>query len=121
MKKLLKKAALCLVGVCLCIGLCEGCSDKDDYEVYAVLHGVVTDYNTGEPIENAAVTLSPSSHTQKTDLTGNYRFEQLDARQYTITVQKADYRPNRKTITAVSGEETEVHIALEKIGNNANN
>ncbi len=115
MKRLLKKVTACLSVACLCIGLCGGCSDNDDYEVYAVLYGVVTDNETGEPIENATVTLSPSSYTQKTDLTGSYRFEKLDAQQYTIVVQKTGYQPNRKNITAVSGEEMEVNIPLTLI------
>lgn len=115
MKRLLKKMAACLSVACLCIGLFGGCSDKDDYEIYAVLYGTVTDYETGEPIENATVTISPSSYTQTTDLAGKYRFEQLDAQSYTIVVQKAGYQPNRKNITAVSGEEMEVNIPLTLI------
>lgn len=113
MKKM--KLSLFLGMMLLCIGLCTGCSDEDDFEIYAVLYGVVTDYESGEPIENATITLSPTSFTQTTELSGRYRFEKLDAQQYTITVQKTGYKPNRKTVTAISGEEMEVNIPLSLI------
>ncbi len=122
MKRLLKKVVACLGVACLCIGLCGGCSDNDDYEVYAVLYGVVTDNETGEPIENATVTISPSSYTQKTDMTGSFRFEKLEPQSYTIVVQKTGYQVNRKNVTAISGEEMEVNIPLTFIDteNNSN-
>lgn len=107
---------LCLVG-----GMCVACSDDDDFEIYSTLYGVVTDYTTGELVEGATLTLSPSSYTQKSDAVGAYRFEKLDAQQYTITVQKTGYQPNRKTITAVSGEEMEINIPLTRIKNEDDN
>ncbi len=122
MQKMKRKASgwwlccLCLVG-----GLCVACSDDDDYEIYSTLYGAVTDYVSGEPVEGATLTLSPSSFTQKSNVAGAYRFENLDAQQYTITVQKAGYQPNRKTVTAISGEEMEVNITLTQIENNDNN
>ena len=92
-----------------------GCSSTDDYEIFAKIQGVVTDYQTGEPLANASVTLSPSGLSKQTDANGFYRFEELDAQQYTITVQKSGYQPNRKTITAISGETQQVDIQLTVI------
>ena len=92
-----------------------GCSSSDDYEIFAKIQGVVTDYQTGEPLTNASVTLSPSGLSKQTDANGFYRFEELDAQQYTITVQKSGYQPNRKTITAISGETQQVDIQLSVI------
>lgn len=88
------------------------CSNSDDYEIFAKIQGKVTDYQTGAPLVNASVTLSPSGLSKQTDANGIYRFEELDAQQYTITVQKSGYQPNRKTITAISGETQQVDVQL---------
>lgn len=123
MSRKMKRKAIGWWLCCLCFvgGMCMACSDDDDFEIYSTLYGVVTDYTTGEPVEGATLTLSPSSLTQKSNVAGAYRFENLDAQQYTITVQKAGYQPNRKTVTAISGEEMEVNITLIQIENNDNN
>ena len=89
-----------------------GCSGTDDYEIFAKVQGTVTDYQTGTPLGNASVTLSPSGLSNQTDANGFYRFDELDAQQYTIIVQKSGYQPNRKTVTAISGETHQVDIQL---------
>ena len=91
------------------------CSSDDDYEVFAKISGTVTDYQTGVSLANASVTLTPSGKSTQTDASGHYQFNELDAQQYTITVQKAGYQPNRKTVTAVSGETHKVDIQLTLI------
>ena len=114
MMKKLKKITLGLFA-CLClVGLFSSCSD-DDSEIFATLSGTVTDYETGEAIENAVVTLSPLGYTQKTDVTGCFCFKELEPQSYTIVVQKTGYQPNRKNVTAVSGEEVNVNIPLTLI------
>lgn len=115
MQKMRRKAMerlLCCVF--LLGGICVACSEENDV-IYSTLYGVVTDYDTGEPVEGATVTLSPSGYTQQSDTIGAYRFENLDAQQYTITIQKTGYRPNRKTVAADSGEEREANIPIIKI------
>lgn len=111
------KTSLCecvmkCVFVAMLITCVTGCSKSNDYEIFAKIQGVVTDYQTGAPLENASVTLTPSGLSKQTDVNGFYRFEELDAQQYTITVQKSGYQPNRKTITAISGEAQQVDIQL---------
>lgn len=92
-----------------------GCGGNDDYELYSTIKGYVSDYETGVPIEGATVTLSPSGQTSLTDGAGNFSFSNLDSQQYTLTVQKTGYQPNRKSIHAISGEEVDVIITLLKI------
>ncbi len=89
-----------------------------DYEIFSSVYGTVADYDTGEPIPNASVVLSPTNITKHTGADGTYRFDNLDAQQYTITFQKAGYQANRKLVSAISGEELEVNIHLKKINNN---
>lgn len=92
-----------------------GCSSSDDYEIFAKIQGTVTDAQTGAQLEHAVVTLSPSGLSAQTDTSGFYRFDDLDVQQYTITVQKSGYQPNRKTVTAVSGDTQQVDIQLTVI------
>lgn len=98
----------------LFIILCASCSETD-FNIYASVYGVVTDYETGEPISNASVVLSPTNISKHTGSDGTYGFDNLDAQQYTITFQKAGYQANRKLITAISGENLEVNVHLKKI------
>ncbi len=103
---------------CLCLMsgvITSGCSNSDDYDVFATLNGSVSDYVTGEPLENASVVLSPSNQTKQTGADGVFVFDGLEAKQYTITVQKAGYQPNRKVVTAISGESVDIKIQLTQI------
>ena len=93
----------------------SGCKKSDDYEIFAKIHGTVTDYQTGEPLGNASITLTPSGISKQTDANGYYIFDELEAQQYTVTAQKSGYQPNRKTINAVSGEIQQVDIHLTVI------
>jgi len=93
----------------------SGCSNSNDYEVFGSIHGIITDYSNGLPLENATVVLSPAGLTQNTDVSGYYKFENLDILQYNITVQKQGFQPNRKIVTPVSGEDMQVDIQLTTI------
>ena len=104
----------CLFAVML-LAFAVGCSSNDYYEIFAKIQGVVTDYETGALLENASVTLSPSGLSRQTDASGQYSFSDLDVQQYTVTVQKSGYQPNRKTVTAVSGETLQVDVQLNRI------
>lgn len=104
-----------MIGCGLPVFVFTGCSQNDDYEIYATLYGTITDYETGIPLENVNVVLPPSSLTVRTGTDGTFAFDNLDAQLYTITVQKSGYQPNRKTVTAISGERMEVNIPMTKI------
>ena len=107
------KKAILILGCTLLVGLLSSCKKKE-YDIYATLYGTVSDHETGEPIANASVMLNPGGRTQTTGANGRYEFNDLDPQQYTLSVQKAGYSTNRKTITAVVGEETEANIPLTK-------
>lgn len=115
----MKKLLFCIPGFlllgisCLSVCFCTGCSDDD--EIAASLYGVISDYRTGEPLENASVVLSPSGVTKQTGVDGTYCFEHLDAQQYVLTAQKTGYQTSRKSVMAVRGERIEVNIQLHQI------
>lgn len=104
MKKIL---FLCLVA----LPLLMSCS-KEEYDSFGTLYGVVTDANTGNPLDNVTVTLSPSGTTKLTGSDGLFEYTELTPQQYTITVQKSGYQTNRKNITAVVGEKVQANITM---------
>lgn len=83
------------------------------YDVFATVCGTVVDSETMEPIEGVSVQLSPSSKNTMTTADGRFEFAELDAVQYTITVQKAGYSTNRKLVNAIAGETVETTITME--------
>ena len=83
------------------------------YDVFATVCGTVVDSETMEPIEGVSVVLSPSAKNQVTGADGRFEFAELDAVQYTITVQKAGYSTNRKLVNAIAGETTGTTITME--------
>ena len=94
------------------------CSCADDYtlDIYGTISGKVTDYSTGEPLQAALVTLVQSSSTVQTESDGTFSFEGLEEGQYTVSVQKDGYKPDRKNdVTVVSGETTTIVVSLEVI------
>lgn len=83
------------------------------YEVFATVSGTVVDATTMEPIEGVSVLLSPSGKNTVTKADGRFEFAEVDAMQYTITVQKSGYSTNRKLVNAIAGETTDVSITME--------
>ncbi len=108
----MKKIAILLSSVFL-LGILGSCA-KHEISLYSTLYGVVSDHETGDPIPNASVVLSPGGKTKTTGDDGLFEFLDLAPVQYTITVQKTGYQTNRKTITAVASEKTEANIPLTK-------
>ena len=82
-------------------------------EMFGAISGEVVDLGTGEPIEGAMVTLSPSGMSVLTDFDGRFEFLDLDARQYTVTVQKTGYITNRKTVVTIPGGVVSIVITLQ--------
>lgn len=91
------------------------CSSGNDYEIFSTITGTVIDYETGDPLPNVSILLSPGSITKVTDSNGHFTFESLDAQQYNLTAQKAGYQPNRKNVNAISGETIDIQIPMTKI------
>lgn len=104
MKKIL---LLCLMALPLYLS----CS-KEENDSFGSLYGVVSDVKTGNPLDNVTVTLSPGGTSKLTGSDGLFEFAELTPQQYTITVQKAGYQTNRKSLSAVVGEKTQANITM---------
>ena len=115
MKKAILKTFIITILSVATSAIISSCSNSNDYEIFGIIHGCVTDQTDGTPLENASILLSPSGMTKLTDASGYFKFENLDAQQYTLTVQKEGYQANRKTISVVAGEDLQVDIQLTPI------
>lgn len=110
----MKKAVFIICAVLLMAA--NSCDDKDR-NFYVTLYGTVSDDETGELIANATIVLSPGGKTKTTGSDGRYEFNDLEAMQYNMTVQKTGYQTNRKTVNALEGDKVEANIPLIKINN----
>lgn len=98
--------ALIVVSFCSC--------NPIEYDMFGTIDGKVLDYDTNEPVEYVTVQLSPGGKNMTTSSDGRFTFEELDARQYSLTVQKNGYETNMKTVNVISSETTEVIITMKK-------
>lgn len=83
-------------------------------DITGTLSGTVVEMTTGDVIAGALVTLAPSGKNTYTGVDGFFEFQELDAQQYTLTVQATGYQTNRKTVSIVAGSTERVNITLQK-------
>ena len=88
--------------------------DPIEYDMFGTIDGKVWDYDTHEPLENVYVQLSPGSKNCMTLYDGKFVFSDLDAMQYTVTVQKNDYETNVMAVKVVSSETSQITIRMKK-------
>ena len=106
----MKKALLLIIAL---IALATSC-EPVTYETFCNITGTVVDLDSGDPIQQATVTLSPSGYNTYTGSDGYFEFLDLEERQYTVTVQKTGYVTNRKTVTTVAGGVVDINLTLQK-------
>ena len=109
MKKILTSLA-----VCAAIFMLACACTKTQYDFFGNISGTVIDVDTGEPLQQAIVTLNPTSKNTYTGMSGQFEFNALEPQQYTITVQKTGYWPNRIIANVNSGETTNVAMIMKK-------
>jgi hypothetical protein len=83
-------------------------------DITGTLSGTVVEMNTGDVITGALITLSPSGKNIYTGADGFFEFQDLDAQQYTVTVQADGYSTNRKTVTIIAGATERINVTLQK-------
>lgn len=76
---------------------------------------MVVDASDAQPLSGVTVTIIPTNRSEITDETGTFSFTQLKTQQYTISVQKEDYKPNRTVVSGVRGKTIEVSITMTRI------
>ena len=80
------------------------------------IYGIVSDSQTGEPISNAQVMLSPGNHTTVTGSDGHFEFKDLEPMQYKLQVSANGYNTNSKQITVMAGYQVsgDMHLTATK-------
>lgn len=76
------------------------------------LTGYVTDAETSEPIQAAAVKLDPSNDTTSTGSDGKFLFKNLESDNYEVEVSKPAYFKDTKNATVTSANTIEIDFAL---------
>ena len=84
-------------------------------DITGTLSGSVVEMTTGDVIAGALITLSPTGKSTYTGVDGFFEFQDLDAQQYTVTVQASGYSTNRKTVTIIAGATERVNITMQKV------
>lgn len=78
-----------ILGIIIC---CSKESEPSDENLKSnTIYGVITDFATGEPVQNANVQLRPGGETTLTGYDGTYEFLDVSDGTYSITVSKAEY------------------------------
>ena len=88
-----------------------GCKEEESTDS---ISGIVIDYMTGEPLNDALLTLTPTNINFYTGRDGRFEFIDLEYGQYTIVAQKNGYCNDRKTVNVISGETKYVTIIMTK-------
>lgn len=86
-----------------------------EYDYYGSVTGVVVDEQTNNPIPDALIRLMPGSMTTTTSADGRFTFEELQAIQYTLSVESTGYEYVRVTLIPVSGEDITTTIRLKRL------
>ena len=107
-----RKIALFMMGFTILM-ITSSCT-KTEYDLTGNISGTVIDYDTGEPIQKALVTLSPTSKNTYTGMDGQFEYTDLESQQYTVTVQQTGYQANRKLVNVNAGETTNVSLVMRK-------
>ncbi|NOU19519.1 MAG: carboxypeptidase regulatory-like domain-containing protein [Bacteroidales bacterium] len=93
-----------------------------------VLKVLVTDAQTGEPLANTTLTITPDDGLQrsasqtakqsivrKTAKGGGLNEKNMEEGKYIVTAQKPGYKDKTTTVSIVHGERAVLEIALDKI------
>ena len=97
--------------------LASACT-QTEYDLFGTISGTAIDVDSGEPVQQATVTLSPTSKNTYTGMDGQFEYTNLEAQQYTVTVQKTGYQSNRKIVNVNAGETTNVSLVMKRESEN---
>ncbi len=90
-----------------------GCSE-DEEDFTGTINGIVTDADSGEPMNAVNISLNPGGKSAVTGTDGRYEFLDLEPGQYTVQAAKNDYQTNTKHVTVVAGGTVKADIVLQK-------
>lgn len=78
---------------------------------YGDITGKVLDRETQSPIENVKISLSPTNNSVFTDADGNFKFEEVEAQEYSIRAEKQGFLDSFEA--AVVSKEAAINVIFE--------
>jgi uncharacterized protein YjdB len=109
MKTLFNPRILLFLALALSFNVCT----IEEVILYGSISGVVRDTQSKQPLEGVSVTLKPGGITKVTGKDGSYTFNELDAKEYTLTYTKDKYLSASKETSVQAGVNNVVDITLD--------
>ena len=101
--------------LCLAFAAFAASCTPTEYDLFSNIAGTVVDKSSGEPLGQVDVTLKPKMLHTYTGNDGQFYFNDIEADNYEIWVQKDGYGANNIKFIAPSGETINVSITMEKL------
>lgn len=84
-----------------------------EYDTFATITGTVLDYDNGEPISNALITVTPGGLNTYSGTDGQFQFDDVETvSSYTVRAQKTGYQANSKYVNAGDGAGQTINVSL---------
>ena len=93
--------------------VCASCV-KEEPNIWGGITGIVKDQQTNQPLEGVKVTITTTGASQITGSDGQYSFENLDAKEYTVSYEKSGYLTQTQKINVLAGENVTAHVQMVK-------
>lgn len=85
---------------------------KDISDTTGNLAGVIRDSRSGAFLSEVSVTLSPTGKTYTTGVDGKYEFRDAESQEYSVSVSKSGYQPDKKIAFVQVGQTTNLDFML---------
>lgn len=89
--------------------------DPVTYDTFGNISGTVIDKDTGEPLDDAYISLTPKSKPNiYSGSDGQFEFRDLEVGQYTVAATKTGYEADRTIVNVIAGETVSASLVMEK-------
>ena len=86
---------------------------KDIVDLTCSIEGVVKDKDTGIPLTNCEIQITPSNNSVTTSSNGVYSFNELEPGEYTLTYIRSGYITDSRTVSVNAGETSKIKMLLK--------
>ncbi len=96
------------------LGLFVSC-EPETFNKLGSISGTVIDFHTGEPLDDALITLTPKSKPNIYSGTeGQFEFKEVEEGQYTVAATKTGYEADRTIVNVKAGEIVNASLTMKK-------
>lgn len=93
--------------------LFSACSESTVYTIGNIC-GTAIDAETGDPLPDCDIALSPLKLSTTTENDGTFLFPNIEKGQYAVRASKTGYVPDSKDLTVISGQNSRVDFQLHR-------